>query len=478
MTITYWTGFNKRKNSTKQPTGGTNITTVVLKDDTSIMNPSFECVGLPETVNYIYVTAWGRYYFVTNVSHIGNDRLLVECETDVLATFKSNIAAVKALVEYTSSSSLKTIADPRNCATVSFEEKQSTLIDLTAADASRGKFDSVGCILLTTVGKKGLNQYVIDALDLQNLYSDIFSTDFITAWNNQYYNINECIVSIKWSPYVPKTGTLEFISVGGITLDNTELLAIGFPYTVSGYPVTQRIATFDEASYDVYYPSDDMGLGTNYLDFEPYTTGVMYLPFVGTVPIDLGVVSKSRQVRIRADVDVLTCDILYKIGNEPGDIISTYQGNFGVDVPISSQSINAMGVINGGFSLIGGLAATAAGVASENPAMIGSGLLSTAAAGVGIAQSMSVHTQTNGSISSMLGCMLGLQGYSTVMTRMPAETTLIGYQDTLGMPYFKNDTISNLSGFVKCYGASCDMPGSSAEKDTVNSYLNSGFYYE
>ena len=32
MTVTYWTGFSKRKNSTKQPTSGTDAT-VKLKDN-------------------------------------------------------------------------------------------------------------------------------------------------------------------------------------------------------------------------------------------------------------------------------------------------------------------------------------------------------------------------------------------------------------------------------------------------------------
>ena len=41
MTITYWTNFSKRINSTKQPTGGTNITTVALKTPCSVETPVF-----------------------------------------------------------------------------------------------------------------------------------------------------------------------------------------------------------------------------------------------------------------------------------------------------------------------------------------------------------------------------------------------------------------------------------------------------
>ena len=102
MNITYWTDFTKRKNSTKQPTGGTQ-TTVRLKEPCGIYSPTFICSGVPESVKY--VQAWGRYYFVTDVTHDGPE-LIVSCASDPLATFKTAIGSTYADVEYTDGSTL------------------------------------------------------------------------------------------------------------------------------------------------------------------------------------------------------------------------------------------------------------------------------------------------------------------------------------------------------------------------------------
>ena len=47
-----------------------------------------------------------------------------------------------------------------------------------------------------------------------------------------------------------------------------------------------------------------------------------------------------------------------------------------------------------------------------------------------------------------------------------------------GRPVAVHHAISNHSGFVQCDDASCNMAGSALEKERVNNYLNSGFFYE
>ena len=88
MTIKTWSGFSKRKNSTKQPTGGTSVT-AFLKEGTSIENPTFTLSGNNFTVDY--VEAFGHYYFVKDIVSIRNNLIEIECVQDVLATYKSAI---------------------------------------------------------------------------------------------------------------------------------------------------------------------------------------------------------------------------------------------------------------------------------------------------------------------------------------------------------------------------------------------------
>lgn len=459
MKITYWTGFSKRKNSTKQPTSGTEID-VVLKDNCSILNPVFECVGIPANVNYIYCADFGRYYYVSGVAHDG-PHIIIDCECDVLATYKSQIGSTSALVEFTSSSSDIKISDGRNKPTVTFEEKSSNLLDLGAWG-----FTTSGCIVVSIAGADGIEYYVVSDAEFEDLYTSIYAPTFINNVENQFFGTQDCILGAMWLPYTPGVGGATFIRVAGQAT------------SAQGFPIVSRLATIAENSYSVFFPSDDLGYGTNYLDQEPFSTGTLYLPYVGVVPLDLGVVGKSKQIKLSVALDNYLGEIVYRISNESGDYVATYSGKCGVNIPISAQSFNATGAAGGIISTIGGIASTIAAVAAKNPALAMTSASNAIGGAVAAAQSMSLHTQVNGSLSSAVATELGLKAKATVITRTPTETNLTAFQTVLGMPYYKVATISSLAGYVQCFNASVNCAGYPEEKDRINGYVNGGFYYE
>ena len=47
-----------------------------------------------------------------------------------------------------------------------------------------------------------------------------------------------------------------------------------------------------------------------------------------------------------------------------------------------------------------------------------------------------------------------------------------------GRPTMDTRTISTLSGYIQCSNASIECAALDIDKDTINGYLNSGFYYE
>ena len=47
-----------------------------------------------------------------------------------------------------------------------------------------------------------------------------------------------------------------------------------------------------------------------------------------------------------------------------------------------------------------------------------------------------------------------------------------------GRPLMQNVALSTLSGFVKCGNASVPVNAHASERDTINNFLNSGFYIE
>ena len=90
MTIKVYSGFSKRINSTKQQTGGTDIS-AVLKAPCNIVSPVFEVSASYATYNYVYVASWGRYYYVSDVTYITNDVVQLHCASDPMASGKSEI---------------------------------------------------------------------------------------------------------------------------------------------------------------------------------------------------------------------------------------------------------------------------------------------------------------------------------------------------------------------------------------------------
>lgn len=462
MKIQYWTGFSKRRNSTKQPTSGTDVD-VYLKDDTSILSPTFDCTGVPATVNYIYCADFGRYYYVSDITRAGKDRLLIRCEADPMATAKTNIGATSALVEFTSSSNEIRITDPRNKPLHTFEEVTTNLLDLGLYG-----FTTSGCYVLALAGGDGgVTYYVMSAAQLEAFYDKVLDESFWTQIVNNMFHLDDAVLSCRWIPYTP-AGTL----VNDIKICNQSTYC-------AGYQIDSRLATILEDSYTIGFYSNSLGLGTNYLDFEPYSTGILYLPYVGAVPLDLGVVAKSRQIRIKIAIDNYTGDIVYKLSNEAGDFISSYQGNCSINIPLSSKSSNILGATASGISVIGGIASTVAAIATKGGSVaVAAGLGSTAASAASLAQSLSVHTQVNGSVSSAVATELSRKVIATVITRVPTNTNLTTFKTILGMPYFQVATISTLSGYVQCSDASVSCSLTPQEKDEINGYLNSGFYYE
>ena len=461
MQITYWEGFSKRKNSTKQPSGAGTTIDVHLKEDTSREHPSFQLSG--HNYNMNYVQAFGDYYFVEDIISLSNGISEVVCTMDPMATYKSSIGSTQALIEYTSTSSKITIPDPRNRPTTNVFEEVNTLLDL----GNYGFHTTDNFIIGVAGGSLGVTYYMVDPTELKQIFDKIFDTTFWGSVENQFYNFADCLVTCFRVPYTPD----------GLS-GNTSIYIAGQDTGAVG-KTFNKYRSIPLTACDLIYPSGSQySLGQNYLDFEPYTTGTLYLPFVGVVPLDLGICSYNRAMNIGAVIDQYTGDIVYTVSNTSGDYVSTYSGNFAAEVPISSQHANAMGAATGAVSAIGGLAAAGIGAVAGNAAAIAGGLAAAAGSGIGAAASMAVHSQVNGSMSSCLGSQVGLIAKATILTREPAEPTLTVFQASSGMPFFQVDTISLVSGYVKCWNASVNCAATPADKDIINDYLNSGFYYE
>lgn len=76
------------------------ISDVVLKRDTSILRPVLLINSAQDiyTYNYMYISEFGRYYFIDDIRSVNNNIWEISAHVDVLETYKSQILANTAVI--------------------------------------------------------------------------------------------------------------------------------------------------------------------------------------------------------------------------------------------------------------------------------------------------------------------------------------------------------------------------------------------
>lgn len=70
-----------------------------LRNESSVINPSFIIEHEnPSGFNYCYISDFGRYYFITNITAMRTGIWKIECSVDVLMSFKTQILNLDVIV--------------------------------------------------------------------------------------------------------------------------------------------------------------------------------------------------------------------------------------------------------------------------------------------------------------------------------------------------------------------------------------------
>lgn len=469
MTIEVFTGFSKRKNSTKHPTAGTGTSkTVTLKEGTSIENPSFLLAGDLFTVDY--VNAFGNWYFVTDVKSVKNGLTEISCKMDSLATHKSTIANYTAFIERAASSGAINIDLPDPLCASEVTERV-----IPSVTSGSFVFSSTGCFVLSVLNTKGsgagfTSYYLLDATKIEavatycNSYWGNTATTVTEWFQANYLKTSEAIIDCIWVPFsYSYTASLSFahekIEIG------VDEITVGGDY-VWGYRFTAGCV----ASYTATIAIPNTG----YSDFRrgaPYTIGKLYIPCYGVIdfnPLDF----TTGNITLTIDADFATGDVIVYL-KDGTYLISTVTYNCAAPCPVGKVGTNISGAASGIIQTAGAVIGM---VASSGAASVAAGISATAA-GINavsnaIAPTMSIHGGRGGRAASYNGtdfiCTLICKETSD-----PAE--LMTHHGGLVM---EKKQISSLSGYIKCSNASVPIAGMETEREEVNSYLNSGFYYE
>ena len=483
MTVTFYSGFSKRINSTKQPVSGTDHD-CKLKEDCSEHDPVLILQSTAQ-YDYAYISAWGKYYFVRDI--VSKSYTISECHLseDVLATYKSYIGSTSARVVYAASA----VRDPW-LVDSRIQIKNSRVLDRKAGTSVFGA--QKGYIVTVyadeaSVKSSGFSvSYLLSDTGMDIMRDWFGRTDAAGAFR-QYFNGTplQAVFSCKVVPYFS-----EIADSGSGTS----------PYTAmaSNMYIADRSSSLDSISWGLNslwafkvarpilsgsYTFNLSNFGySDFRRFEPYTRSFLYLPGIGCIAICRNEIT-SNSLEVKWDIDVITGDIKYTIwsGN---NIISECNGNVACDCPLGQMVMNSQGVmtsigatVGGAVSLAGAIAATVASEGATAP-MIAGAAAATIAGVANTVLSYNQHTPSiTGTNSNILVQEYRMMNYYelSVDTEDPTDS---GYVALKGYPHAGTAQISSFSGFVQCEGASVSCPGNASEKEEINNYLNTGFFYE
>lgn len=508
FTVTLYTGFSKKKNSTKQPAAGGTDFACVLKAPSSVICPVIELAYDSNTefynYTYAYIPNFGRYYFITDIRY-ANRVWEIALEVDVLATYRAAIrGSTKYVLRSQTMTDISIVDDVRQTQQhVSTATRTATCPWVNIGLLTSGSY-VVG--VLGTAGNTGCVQHYV--LDHSKLYSFMNKVFDLTMFNLEqqdtdvmsgqllkaFINPTQYIVSIMWFPIEPPTGGSGNIKLGWW---NTGVSAPLLAAKTKNYPRAQLNGS--------NHPQAG-GNKSHYLNSSPYTTRSLFLPVFGEVPVDTARGS-FQQFYIDVCVDFLTGAAQADISGSGNDstetaaYISRVNGQIGVQLPVAqtiqngggmldallSRQLVGTGVLGGGGTALNGTVTSLSehtrevGISSitNGLAQVGSSLLTGKMAGLqGIAASVPT-AHSSGAMGSFLEVQSNQQ---TVAKNIILSETFVKVTESApsecGLPLAQNVSLGSLSGFVLCANGNIEIGGTKIEKDAIEVYLTTGAYIE
>lgn len=453
--------LNKRKNSTKKPADGSELATytVKLKSSCSSLTPTIELrlplSSNPYGWNYAYLSDFSKYYFISDYTWNTEGWWEISLKLDVLA---SHVVAIKAgtyFIKYAQTAFNKWIVDTR------LQQISRATVLTTTAGSTQFNFSLYKTHYILTyisgsqVGNVGGNCAVVRITNasLQLMMSQLMNAG-TSIWNDliaQAGSAADCIVECHSLPFEPYTGSSAPVWLGN------------YDTGVSGDAINDNTR---EYSWNVSVPWQAQDFRKLYHNF------ILYLPFIGSVPISAADILETNVMIITAIIDVMTGNIKYILYSDGGEIeapFATYIGNCARKV-ISSTYKNDM--VGTAMSLAGAAISGAGAAISGNPAML-----------MGVASSLtnaaaSYLTKSPSSTGSYTGCAEKFDRPTLTTIYQPTSIEPSSVSNSIGRPYFAENTLEGFSGFVQTENAHVPVACLDSERAEIESLLNNGIYLE
>lgn len=310
--------------------------------------------------------------------------------------------------------------------------------------------------------------YKMGANEVKSLASYLWGLGSLASFLPIFSDPMDCILSLGIVPVTPTTGSSEMITVGNLTT------------TVSGTKITKQFDTLDCGSISL----NGQQFSKSFMDYSPYTKAELFLPYIGTVSLDIDEIMDASALHLKYQFDLLSGACIaelkvtktynYKNGDHVHEnVLYRYSGNILTNIPITGANYTQMyqAIVSAVATGIGGAAGaetakTAAGAESiQNQAA-----LSNVASSTG----MKPGIRRAGNASANCG-YLGGQIPELILS-LPKLAHLGEAQGhEVGFPRYGEYTLSALSGYTQIMQAHLKaIKCTDAERDQIQSVLNGG----
>lgn len=469
MNITFY-NFTKRLNSTKVVTSTGTSATVVLKETSSLTHPTIRLQSASRpTYNYAYIGDFGRYYYVHEWTW--RDGLWeVELEIDALASWKTAIGSFSTYVLRSSHSSDLYVRDSIYPGKCKFTKSS------TPTGNPWGIAGNVGCYVVGVISPStdasavggATTYYVITKGDLNNLIAQLLSTidTEIQSVKGTYpdtallakslSNPLQWIKCCQWIPYIPSIGAAESIWLG--------LWDTG----VNGYPVQSKVASGQ--TIGVNLPNHPQISRGKWLNSSPYRRLSLDAGPFGSIELPTDILQETASINIKTWVDTVTGDGGLQISCTGYE--KNYYAKLGVELGLAQIYSSAHQFINATTDI----AAGAAGAVQSGIKLNVSGAIDSAGRAANGIVDMAEAVQGMPSSAGSDG------SYAALYQNMVLNAVFMEIVDEdnarLGRPLCQIKTLSTIPGFIQVAEGDVDCEATLAEKATIKSYLEGGFYYE
>ena len=271
-------------------------------------------------------------------------------------------------------------------------------------------------------------------------------------WSNDFFNTIEKIMNDPMEAMI-SLHSVPFQIVGGA---NANIEIGNYDTEISARTVTTQYYTLDcgNISLPEHWASA--------LDYSPYTTVDIFIPFVGVRPLQIDDVM-NRVLNLKYNIDVLTgCAVaMLKCGDS---VLYTYNTQVHAEIPYTMSSYGRL------VQSIIGVAGTAIGGAAG-----GAGAIIGGAMGGALGTAMTKHSDISrgGSLGGAVGVMGDFTPY--LIIHRPIQSLASGFASKKGYPSNITATLSSVSGYtvvdkIHLTGIDC----TDTERDEIHALLKDG----